>query len=159
MTPDDPNAYYLAIKSHQDAGRYPEALEIAGRAVKRFPQSARAHFEYGFHLQKVGRIEEALKELEKAMALDPSYEEPPFFYGDLMQQHGRYEEAISFLRRAIANRTDYVPARVALAKSVRRASQNSTETVRLIHAIPATPAAVTSLFPAGLTRAREKDCR
>ena len=52
------------------------------------------------------------------MALDPSYEEPPFFYGDLMQQHGRYEEAISFLRRAIANRTDYVPARVALAKAL-----------------------------------------
>ena len=37
LTPDDPNAYYLAIKSHQDAGRYPEALEIAGRAVKPVP--------------------------------------------------------------------------------------------------------------------------
>ena len=118
LTPDDPNAYYLAIKSHQDAGRYPEALEIAARAVSRFPESARAHFEYGFHLQKVGRVEEALRELERSMALDASYEEPPFFYGDLLQQHGRYGEAVVFLRRAIANRTDYVPARVALSKAL-----------------------------------------
>ena len=55
LAPNDANAYYLAIKSLQDAGQYPEALEIAGRAVNRFPQSARAHFEYGFHLQKVGQ--------------------------------------------------------------------------------------------------------
>jgi hypothetical protein len=52
---DDLNAYLLAIKSCQDAGQYTEALEVAGRAVSRFPQSARACFEYGFHLQKVGR--------------------------------------------------------------------------------------------------------
>jgi tetratricopeptide (TPR) repeat protein len=56
--------------------------------------------------------------LEKAMSLDSSYEEPPFFYGDLMQQQGRYEEAIPFLERAISIRTDYVPARVALARAL-----------------------------------------
>ena len=51
------------------------------------------------------------------MALDPSYEEPPFFFGDLMQTQGRYEEAIPFLQKAISIRTDYVPARVSLAKA------------------------------------------
>ena len=52
------------------------------------------------------------------MALDPSYEEPPFFFGDLMQTQGRYEEAIPFLQKAISIRTDYVPARVSLAKAL-----------------------------------------
>jgi len=52
------------------------------------------------------------------MTLDPSYEEPPYFYGDLMQQHGRYDDAIRFLERAISIRTDYVPARVALARAL-----------------------------------------
>ena len=110
--------------------------------MSRFPQSARAHFEYGFHLQKVGRTDEALKELEKAMALDPSYEEPPFFYGDLMQQHGRYEEAIPYLQRAISIRTDYIPARVALAKALmglkkwEQAMKELSEAVRLTRVIP-----------------------
>jgi tetratricopeptide (TPR) repeat protein len=35
-----------------------------------------------------------------------------------MQTQGRYEEAIPFLQRAISIRTDYVPARVSLAKSL-----------------------------------------
>jgi tetratricopeptide (TPR) repeat protein len=35
-----------------------------------------------------------------------------------LQQHGRYEEAIPYLQRAISIRTDYIPARVALAKAL-----------------------------------------
>lgn len=34
---DDPNLYFFAIKAHQDAGDYASALEIAGRAVRKFP--------------------------------------------------------------------------------------------------------------------------
>jgi tetratricopeptide (TPR) repeat protein len=35
-----------------------------------------------------------------------------------MQQFGRYQEAIPYLERAIKIRTDYVPARVALARAL-----------------------------------------
>src|SRR3954447_6901750 len=51
---DDPNLYFLAIKAYQDAGDYSAASNIAQRAVTKFPLSARANFEYAFHLQKDG---------------------------------------------------------------------------------------------------------
>jgi tetratricopeptide (TPR) repeat protein len=115
---DDPNLYFFAIKAHQDAGDHAAALKIAERAARKFPGSARANFEYGFHLQKIGRIDEALAALKKAMAAEPAYEEPFFFYGDLLVRQGRDEEAIPYLRKAIQNRSDYVPARVTLSRAL-----------------------------------------
>ena len=52
------------------------------------------------------------------MDADPAYEEPFFFYGDLLVRQGKDEEAIPYLRQAIRNRTDYVPARVTLARAL-----------------------------------------
>jgi tetratricopeptide (TPR) repeat protein len=118
LAPGDLTSYLLAIKAHQDAGLYPPALDIARRAVTRFPQSARARFEFGFHLQKVGQTTEALTELALAATLDPGYEEPSYFLGEMLQQLGRYEEALPHLRRAITLRQDYTPARVALARAL-----------------------------------------
>jgi tetratricopeptide (TPR) repeat protein len=117
-SPEDQNLYYIAIKALQDAGDAGGAAEIAARAVKKFPSSARASFEHGFHLQKLGKVEEAMAFLRTAMKLDPSYEEPPFFMGDLLVKLGKTEEAIPYLRTAIRNRNDYVPARVLLARAL-----------------------------------------
>ncbi len=117
INPDDPNVYFIAIKACQDA-HDPEAAEIARRAVERFPDSARANFEYAYHLRKLGRNEKSIPYLKKAMQADPKYEEPFFFYGELMVQEERYEEAIPYLRQALRNRPDYVAATVALAKAL-----------------------------------------
>lgn len=114
---DDPNVYFVAIKACQDA-RDPAAMEIARRAAEKFPDSARANFEYGFHLQRIGRAEEAVPYLKKAMAADPSYEEPFFFFGESLLEEDRYEEAIGYLRTAVRDRPDYVVASVALAKAL-----------------------------------------
>jgi tetratricopeptide (TPR) repeat protein len=115
---DDPNLYFLAIKANQDAGDYAAALEIAKQAIDKFPDSARANFEYAFHLKTDGKIPEALTYLQKAMKDDPTYEEPFFFYGNLLVDQDRSEEAIPYLRKAIEDRHDYVPARVVLARAL-----------------------------------------
>jgi tetratricopeptide (TPR) repeat protein len=118
LNPALPDSYFLAIKSLQDAGDYPGAFPIAAEAVKRFPTEARAHFEYGFHLQKLGRVEESLQHLRRAMELDPSYEEPRFFYGDLLLKQSKHEESVSYLESAIRIRNDYLPARLDLARAL-----------------------------------------
>ncbi|NBO64917.1 MAG: tetratricopeptide repeat protein [Acidobacteria bacterium] len=118
LAPNELNSYLLAIKAHQDAGLYPAALEVARQAVSKYPQSARARFELGFHLQKIGQIEDALVELRAAGSLDPSYEEPHYFLGETLLQLGSYDDAIPALRRAISIRSDYTPARLALARSL-----------------------------------------
>lgn len=117
LIPGDLNAHLIALKACQDA-QDPAAIEIARRAAEKFPSSARANFEYGFHLQKVGQAELSLPYLKKAMAADPKYEEPFFFYGDLLLKEERYAEAIPNLRTALRNRPDYVAAAVALAKAL-----------------------------------------
>jgi tetratricopeptide (TPR) repeat protein len=115
---DDPNLYFLAIKACQDAGEDSAAKGIAKRAVEKFPDSARANFEYAFHLQKDGELQGALKYLQAAMKADPAYEEPFFFYGNLLVDQDRSSEAVPYLRKAIENRNDYVPARVVLARAL-----------------------------------------
>jgi tetratricopeptide (TPR) repeat protein len=116
--PEDLNAYLLAVHACQNARDLVTGLEIANRAAERFPDSARANFEYGFHLQRAGRLAESVDYLKKAMELDPKYEEPFFFYGDLLVTEGRDDAAIPYLRQAIANRTDYLPPRLSLARAL-----------------------------------------
>ncbi len=114
----DQNLYFLCIKAFQDAGDLESATAIALRAVLRFPESARANFEYGFQLQHEGKLPEALSYLTMAMKADPAYEEPFFFYGSLLLDQGQGEEAIPYLRTALRNRSDYVPAKIALARAL-----------------------------------------
>ncbi len=112
----------------------PQALRQSGRrhlsavslrAAEKFPGSARANFEYGYHLTKIGRTAQALPYLKKAMAADPSYEEPFFFYGEWLLNEERYDEALGPLRTAVSNRPDYVLASVALAKALMRLERYS----------------------------------
>jgi tetratricopeptide (TPR) repeat protein len=118
LSPADPNAYFLAIKAAQDAGDTESAFLYAKRAAGQFPDSARAHLEYGFHLGKRGEVEAGARHLEKAMQLDPNYEEPFFFFADLLVKQGKFADALEPLRKAIRIRPDYVPARVLLARAL-----------------------------------------
>ena len=115
---DDANLYFLAIKAYQDAGDDQAAGEVAKQAAEKFPESARANFEYAFHLQREGKLAEAMVRLKTAMKTDPTYEEPFFLYGNLLVDQGLNEEAIPYLRSAIKNRNDFVPARVVLARAM-----------------------------------------
>lgn len=137
--PAEANLYFLSIKAHQDAGGAVAAMQVAERAAARFPESARAQFEYGFHLQKLGRVEEGVARFEKAMALDPNYEEPLFFYGDLMLKQGRAGAAVDPLRRAIAIRRDYTPARVTLARALLQLEKPADAEAELAEAVRMDP--------------------
>ena len=114
----DLDGMLLAIKAYQDAGDDATASKTAKLAADRFPDSARANFEYAYHLQKEGKIEEAEQRLQRSMKLDPAYEEPFFFYGNLLVDQDRSAEAIPYLEKAIQNRHNYVPARVVLARAL-----------------------------------------
>jgi tetratricopeptide (TPR) repeat protein len=118
LNPRDLNLYLLAIHACQNARDLSAGLIIARQAAEAFPDSARAVFEYGFHLQREGRAAEASVYLKKAMQLDPDYEEPFFFYGDELVTENRDAEAIPFLRQAIAKRADYLAPRISLARAL-----------------------------------------
>lgn len=115
--PAEPKVHFVAIKACDDA-RDPGILEMTHATAMRFPNDARANFEYGFQLQRAGQREEAMPYLKKAMERDANYEEPFFFYGDLLLLEDRYDEAARHLKRALEIRPDYVAACVSLAKAL-----------------------------------------
>ena len=118
LAPEDPALYFLAIKARQDAAQSEEAFALARRAIAKFPQSARANFELGFHLHKLGRWDEALPYFEKAIALDSAYEEPYYFRGDVLLRQEQAERAAAAFRAALDNRADYTLARLGLARAL-----------------------------------------
>lgn len=115
--PQDERAHLIAIKACQDAGDA-GAFDLAQKAAKLFPDSARTNFEYAFQLHKAGRSEESLPLLQKAMRNDPAYEEPHFLYGELLLARDEFEEAATHFRSALRIRKDFVGACVSLARAL-----------------------------------------
>jgi tetratricopeptide (TPR) repeat protein len=118
LQPQDEALHLIAIQAARDAGRADAALDLARTAATRFPNSARAQFEYGFHLQRSGNRRDAIAHIDKARSLDTQYEEPFFFLGDLLAKDGRAAEAVEHFRSAIRIRPDYMAARVSLARAL-----------------------------------------
>lgn len=138
LSSSDQNSYFIALKAAQDA-HDPAGLDIAQAAATKFPDSARANFEYGFHLQKSGKHEDSLRYLKRAMEIDPRYEEPFYFYGGLMLDEGNLDEAIPALKKALENRPDYTSASVALARALMEKKQDGEAVKVLEDAIQLSP--------------------
>lgn len=133
---DEPSIHLIAIKAYQDAGDHASALRIAEQAIRRFPNSTRVIFEYGFELHKAGRAEEALPYLNKVIESPDAHEEPFFFLAELHMQARRFDEAIPLLRRALAIRPNYMAAWTALARSLMSLNKNEqarAELARISH--------------------------
>ena len=139
LNPTNPALYFLAITAYREAAELDKGREVARQAATRFPDSARAQFEYGWHLLKAGEYDEALPLVKKAMEMDPEYEEPFFYYGDWLVNQARYEEAAPLLRRAIEIRPDYIPARVRLGRALMGAEQLDAAVAELEKAVEQEP--------------------
>lgn len=118
VAPEDESLYYLARQARQDAAQLEEAFALAKRALARFPLSARANFEVGFHLHKTGRLDEAIPYFDKAITADPSYEEPYYFRGDVLLRREQPVLAAAAFRSALERRKEYTVARLALARAL-----------------------------------------
>lgn len=110
--------YLVAIKARQDAGQHDEAFALARRALGKFPGSARANFEVGFHLHKLGRWDEAMPFFQKAIAAEGAYEEPHYFRGDVLLRREDFGGAEGAFRTALEKRADYTAARLGLARAL-----------------------------------------
>lgn len=118
LAPEEMALYFVAMKARQDAGQMEEAFALAKRTLGRWPGSARANFEVGFHLHKLGRWDEAMPYFEKAIAADGAYEEPHYFRGDVLLRRDDFVGAEGSFRKALEKRADYTVARLGLARAL-----------------------------------------
>ena len=71
---------------------------VADKHGLRFPDSARAHLEYGFRLGRRGNVDASVRTWRRAMKLARAYESGTFFYAELMVKQGKHADAVEPLR-------------------------------------------------------------
>jgi Flp pilus assembly protein TadD len=84
----------------QALSRTPEVEQRAWIAAD-LPNSARAHWKYGFALHKAERLDEATEEYRIALRLNPNQKEPHFGLGQVLATQSQLSEARSELEEAL----------------------------------------------------------
>jgi tetratricopeptide (TPR) repeat protein len=84
----------------QARSKTPE-LEQVARIASDLPNSARAHWKYGFALHKAERLDEAAEQYRIALRLNPKQKEPHFHLGQVLAAQSQLNEARSELEEAL----------------------------------------------------------
>jgi tetratricopeptide (TPR) repeat protein len=101
-------------------GRYDEAIQLIGRAVRLAPNLARAQFMLGAVFHQAGREEEALAALDRAIELKPGEAMGHYTRARVLQALGRLEQAAAAYRAVIALSPDHHQAQLSLGVVLRR---------------------------------------
>lgn len=94
---EDPGIDYGVFLSRQ--GQAAQSLEPLEGALKRHPDSARAHLELGCILLSLDRLADAAAQLERALALDPGNGRGHLLLGKAYLRLGKTEAAEEHLRQ------------------------------------------------------------
>ena len=84
------------------------------RAIDLNPNSAPAHYTYGWYLALTNKINEATDEMKRAIQIDPLDPICPGYLAWLYQWFGRYEEAITYAQDALRINPGYPMANYVL---------------------------------------------
>ena len=84
-------------------GRVPEALEVLGAAVARFPENALAHLRLGVALEVAGRMDDAEREDRRAIELRPGLQSAHGLLGQRLLDRGNPEGALEEFESAWRN--------------------------------------------------------
>jgi tetratricopeptide (TPR) repeat protein len=96
-------------------GRYDEAIEQYGEALRLKPGLAEAHVNWGIALRAKGDAEGAVQKYLEALQLDPLLPDAHYSLGIALLETGRRASAEKAFRRALELRPDFPAARQALA--------------------------------------------
>ena len=92
--------HLLGILAYQQ-GRYAEAVESIGRAIRQHHDRAPYHGNLGLALGALGRVEEAASAYRQAVKLDPTYLEGHNNLGNILRSTGQPVAAEASYRRAL----------------------------------------------------------
>jgi Flp pilus assembly protein TadD len=76
-------------------------VEQTARIAADLPNSARAHWKYGFALHKANRLDEAAEHYRVALRLDPKQKEPHFSLGQILATQSQLSDARGELEEAL----------------------------------------------------------
>lgn len=108
--PRDAEAWFLLGAVHGEAGRLPEAVECAQRAVALHPDWPEAHYNLGQAYMHQQRYENAAGSYREALRLRPDYAEAGNHLGYALLQCDRPTEAAEELQRVLDRHPDFAEA-------------------------------------------------
>jgi len=108
----------LLVQAWHDSFDFARALARAAETVKRFQDSADAHFRFGYELETSGRFEDAEREFTRAVKLRPRLAEAQVALGRLQLRAGNYQQAREHLESALRTEPQQREARLELAKAL-----------------------------------------
>ncbi len=108
--PRDAEAWFLLGAVHGEAGRLPEAVECAQRAVALRPDWPEAHYNLGQAYMHQRHYEDAAECYREALRLRPDYAEAGNHLGYALLQYDRPAEAADGLQRVLDRHPDFAEA-------------------------------------------------
>jgi protein O-GlcNAc transferase len=107
--PEQPDALHLLGLLAQQVGRYDQAVELIGHAIKRIGHPV--YFSnLGVVLNDQGKLEEAIAAYRQAISIKPDFAEAYSNLGNSLNDQGKVDEAIAAYRQAISIRPDFPEA-------------------------------------------------
>ncbi len=108
--PDHADALHLMGLAAAQQGRYPAALELIGKAIRRNDKVPDFHNNLAEAYRALGRTDEALAAYRRAIALAPEFVGAHLNLGGVLCERGQWEAAEACYRRAIAAEPDLASA-------------------------------------------------
>jgi tetratricopeptide (TPR) repeat protein len=116
--PQDPKLYFLLIESLNAADDETVALAVCEDAVRRFPDSGKAHLAKGQQLARLGKYQEAGPSFERAIELLPQNIEPILGLAEVQNKAGRYEASLASYRQVLGFETENLAADLGASRDL-----------------------------------------
>jgi protein O-mannosyl-transferase len=91
-----------------------DELTLWGDCLKKSPNKARPHYNYGVGLIHQGRYAEAIAQQNEALRIDPTFAEARYNLGNILVKQGRFPEAAAQYRAAIKIKPHFAAAHDSL---------------------------------------------
>ncbi len=90
-----------AIREMNALGKYQEAVDMAEKVAKEYPDHARLHTWWGISLVKLKKTQEAINHFVVAAKNDPTDEKAHLYWGLTLAMDKKFEEAIAHYRTVL----------------------------------------------------------
>ncbi|GAM10568.1 transmembrane and TPR repeat-containing protein 4 [Geobacter sp. OR-1] len=114
------NSYALLVlgKAYYKDNRFPEAIEILGKAERLTPNLPKLNYLTGSAMHKLGRVEEAIDYYKAELLLNPTNVDCLNNMGIAVADLGQLDEAVAYFNAALRLKPEYDNARINLEKTM-----------------------------------------
>jgi len=115
LAPDFPNALHVLGIIARHSGRFPQSVELIGRAIQASPQpGALMYFNRATALHALARVDDAVADYQRAVAIKPNLAQAHGQLAQVLAAQGRFDEAEASCLLALKHQPDLLVARQTL---------------------------------------------